>query len=137
MKKIFFSIGILVFGLINSAWATSPSNIELTYNLQKKNLHIEITHAAHDPHKHHIRKVEVSLNDEKPINLYFASQTTPAFLIIDLALQAKAGDKIRVLAICNEAGRREQTLIVPEKDKESPDGKTPKSEKKSKDKKWE
>ena len=117
MKKILLVIGIFVFGLINPVWATPPSSIELTYDPQKGNLHIEVVHTAHDPHKHHIRKVEVSLNDEKPINLYFATQTTPARLIIDLNLQAKAGDKIRVLAICNQAGRREETLIVPEEDK--------------------
>ncbi len=136
MKKRLFSVCILVFGLISSAWATPPSSIELTYEPDKKNLHIEIAHAAHDPHKHHIRKVEVYLNDEKPIDLYFATQTTPASLIIDLALQAKAGDKIRVLAICNEAGRLEETLIVPkEDDKKSQNIETPKSEKESKDKK--
>ena len=117
MKKILLIIGILLFGFINSVGATPPSSIELTYELDKKNLHIQIAHAAHDPHKHHIRKVEVSLNDEKPIDLYFATQTTPAFLMIDLTLEAKAGDTIRVLAICNEAGRREETLIIPKEDK--------------------
>ena len=135
MKKNLLSIGILILFLTNSTWATPPSSIELTYDFEKGNLHIEIAHAAHDPRRHHIRKVEVTHNDEKPVDLYFATQTTPASLIIDLALQAKGGDKIRVLAICNQAGRREETLIVPEEDKESPDGKTPSSKKELKHKK--
>lgn len=124
MKKTLLIIGMVVSCFIDSGWATPPSSIELTYDPDKKNLHIEIAHVAHDPRRHHIRKVEVYLNDEKPIDLYFATQTKPSMLITDVALEAKAGDKIRVLAICNEAGRREETLIVPEEDKESPDGKT-------------
>ena len=135
MKKILFIIGILFFCLINSTWATPPSSIDLTYDPGKGNLRIEIAHAAHDPHRHHIRKVQVFLNDEKPIDLYFATQTTPARLIIDLALYAKGGDKIRVLAICSEAGRREETLIVPEEEKKSLTDKTPGLEKKLKYKK--
>lgn len=118
MKRILLIVGLLISCLINSVGATPPSSIELTYDPQKGILHIAIAHAAHDPREHHIRKVEVSLNSEKPINLYFATQTTPARLIIDLALQAKAKDKIRVLAICSEAGRLEKTLIVPKEDKE-------------------
>ena len=135
MKKILFSIGILFSCLINPVGATPPSSIELTYDPQKKNLHIEIAHVAHDPRRHHIRKVEISINTEKPTDLYFPTQTTPSFLIIDFPLQAKEGDKIRVLAICNEAGRGEETLIIPEEDKKSQDSKTPTSKKESKDKK--
>lgn len=134
MKKILLMIGILFFGLISSLGATSPSIIELTYEPGKKNLRIKIVHAAHDPREHHIRKVEVSLNDEKPTNLYFATQTAPAFLTMDVALEAKPGDNIRVLAICNEAGRLEKTLTVSmEDDKASQDIQTPQTEKKSKD----
>ena len=133
MKKTLFTVGILLSCLISFAWATPPSSIDLNYDAEKGNLHIEIAHAAHDPHQHHIRKVEVSVNDQKATNLYFATQTTPASLIIDLPLQAKGGDRIRVLAICSEAGRREETLIVPEKDKDSPAVKAPPLEKKSKD----
>ena len=134
MKKILLIISILIFCLINPAWATPPSSIELTYDPQKGNLHIEIAHAAHDPREHHIRKVEVYLNDEKPIDLYFASQTKPSALSIDIALKARAGDNIRVLAICNQAGRREETLIVPdEDDKASQNIETPQPEKKPKD----
>lgn len=128
MKKTLLTTGIFIFCLTNPAGATPPSSIELIYDVQKGNLHVEIAHAAHDPREHHIRKVEVALNNEKVINQYFATQTTPASLILDIPLQAKAEDEIYVLAVCSEAGRLKETLIVPEEGKEPTTNKTPKAE---------
>ncbi len=119
MKKMrnFLALIFLLYSPL--AWATSPSSIELTYDPQKKNLHIEIAHVAHDPREHHIRKVQVFLNEGTPIDLYFPTQTSPSQLIVDVPLSAQEEDQIRVLAICNEAGRKEETLVVPAPEEES------------------
>ena len=125
MRKILLTAGLFIFCVVNAAWATPPSSIDLSYDPENKNLHIEIAHASHDPRAHHIRKVEVTRNDDKPIDLYFATQTTPAMLTTDVPLEAKEGDTIRVVAICSEAGRKEETLVIPKEEKTSPEEKTP------------
>ena len=93
MKKILGVIFIFVLFFLTWAWATPPSSINLSYDADKKNLHIEIAHPSHDPHKHHIRKVEVTLNDGKPQELYFASQTSPGFLMTDVIEKDKPINK--------------------------------------------
>ena len=97
----------------NNLWAHPPSDMKLEYDQNQKNLHVEITHTAHDPREHHIRKILITHNDKEPLVRYFATQTRPSELIVDVPLEAKAQDKIRVMAICNEGGQKEETLIVP------------------------
>jgi len=93
-------------------WAHPPTDMKLEYDQNEKNLHVEITHVAHDPREHHIRKVLIYQNDEKPIIRYFATQTRPSLLIVDVPLEAKEKDTVRVKAICNEGGQKEETLVV-------------------------
>ncbi len=107
-----FTMTILL-SFIPLAWAHPPSQMELNYDQEKKNLHIEITHAAHDPREHHIRKVTIAPNDQEPIIRYFPTQTKPSVLIVDIPLEAKPKDVIRVTAVCNEGGRKEETVVVP------------------------
>ena len=102
-----------LLGLVSSAWAHPPYKMELNYDQEKKNLHIEITHITHDPREHHIRKVLITQNDNEPVIRYFATQTTPSTLILDIPWEAKQNDVIRVKAICSEGGQKEETLVVP------------------------
>lgn len=94
--------------------ARPPSQIELAYDREKQSLHVVVKHISDNMRKHYIRKIDVSRNDEDPVPYYFSSQTSAAELIIDIPLEAQPNDVIYVEAVCSEAGRAEQTLVITE-----------------------
>ena len=101
------------------SWARPPSKIILEYDQQKKILHMEFKHVSLDPRKHYLRRVLIYKNDEDFIQKNYSSQTNAQGLIQDLTIDLKPGDVIRVLAICSDAGRKEETLIIPGANEES------------------
>ena len=108
--------GIIAGMVIGLAWkgeANSPTKIQLTYDKEKKLLHVVVKHVAHNMRKHYIRKINVSRNDEVPVPYHFAKQTSADELIADVPLEAVANDVIKVKAICSEAGNAEESLVLP------------------------
>lgn len=111
---VIFMVGIFV----TLSWATPPTNLTLTYDLETKTLHIEMTHVSSHLRKHYIRKILVYKNDQEVEDIRLVSQTTPSSVIRDVVLDAKDKDVIRVKAICSEAGTAEASLTVQEKTEE-------------------
>lgn len=108
------ALGIIIFcGMTGRAMARPPAEINLSYDTEKKNLHIEARHVTSNSRKHFIRRVVVYKNGEEIEKRFYVQQTTAAMLIEDLALEAVPGDVLRVEAVCNEAGRKETTLVIP------------------------
>lgn len=112
--KRFILFQIFFNSLAFFTWAIPPSSIELKYLPDEKKLHIEINHVSHNLRVHHIRKIEIYLNNEEVETINLTTQTSPSQVIRDVDLEAKPDDQIRVLAICSDAGRKEETLVVPQ-----------------------
>ena len=104
---------ILGFIFIPLALAHPPSRIELKFDPKVQELSIEIKHVSRDVRKHHIRKLQVFLNNENILDLTIAQQERNTGLSYHLPVKAKTGDEIKVKAICSEAGFKEETLVVP------------------------
>jgi len=110
--KVIMGAGIF-FSLVFVAQARQPSAIELSYDKDKSLLHIVIKHTSNNLREHHIRKVTVTKNKETAVPYYFPTQTSATELILDVPLIAIPNDTIRVEAVCSEAGRGEQELVIP------------------------
>ena len=111
---IVFVFFILLFALQSSkAFSTPPSDIDLKYDTNKHVLHIVITHVTHKQNKHHIREVMVYLNEKKVFSDYYTKQTTGSEHVVDVPLEAKKDDTVRVEAKCTDSGPREATLVIP------------------------
>ena len=113
MKKIVFIFWSIIFLAVSSAQATPPSEILLKYDSQGKTLHVTIKHVSSHLRKHHIRKLEVYKNDIQVGDYNYNNQTKATEQDQNVQMEAVAGDVIRVLAICSEAGRGEATLTIP------------------------
>jgi hypothetical protein len=98
------------------AAAHPPSNMELTYDVEKGTLAIQARHVTRNPRDHRIRKVVITKNSEEPLEFFFSTQTTPTMFIEEIPLKAAAGDTIQVKAICSAAGSAEASLTVPEEE---------------------
>ena len=107
-------IGVLFCNVALRGEARPPSKIDLSYDKDTKRLHVVVQHVSENLRKHHIRKLDVSVNDEMPFSHYFPSQTSAAELITDIPLDVAPNDTIRVEAFCSDAGRAEQTLFITE-----------------------
>ena len=95
------------------ATANPPSEVILTYDPAKKNFHVEADHVTKNPRKHFIRKLFIDKNGIEVDSRSYVQQTTTTMLIVDIPLEAVTGDVLRVEAVCNEAGRKEATLVIP------------------------
>ncbi len=126
VKLRIFYLSVFLFGFfIGVAGATPPSAINLTYDLDNQKLHFDITHVSRELPQHRIRKVVIYINDQEYKTLRYVTQTNGAHLIDDLTVNAKPGDSIRVVAVCSDSGRGEQTLIVPAPEKDKTQSETP------------
>lgn len=111
--RVFFMAPCLVLGLYGIAWAHPPTSVTLAYNSNEKKLHVEVKHVSQNKRDHVIDKLVVYKNDVETHTSKFLKQTSATMLISDIPLEAVPGDVLRAKAFCNDAGSREQTLIVP------------------------
>ena len=117
-KIVIINFVLLFYVLLGQALAHAPSKIDLTYDADKKVLHLEMTHVSTNLLKHYIRKIIIYKNEEEVQNIYLVKQTTASTVVEDVPLEAKDGDVIRVKAICAEAGYKEESLTIREKEKD-------------------
>jgi len=52
-------------------------------------------------------------NQEEPISFFFVDQATSTGLTVEIPIVLVQGDTVRVKAVCNEAGFKEEATIVP------------------------
>jgi len=119
MNKKILIISLLFNSIIlNVVFARPPSEIDLTYDADKKTLHIEMIHVTNNLREHHIRRIFIYQNDQEVQDIRLVTQTTASMLIQDVPLEAKEGDVIRIKAICKEGGYKEEELTIREEKKE-------------------
>ncbi len=104
---------IFLCGMNGRAMARPPTEINLSYDLEKKDLHVEARHVTKNSRKHFIRQIAVYKNDVEAEKRFYIQQTSALMLSADVALEAVTGDVLRVEAVCNEAGRKETTFAIP------------------------
>jgi hypothetical protein len=109
----FFVAWVIALGCNGIAWGHPPSAMDLTYNGSEKKLHVEVKHVSTNKRDHVVYKLVAFKNDVEVNTSKYLKQTSATMLISDIPLDAVPGDVLRVKAFCNDAGSREQTLIVP------------------------
>lgn len=96
-----------------NSWATPPSEITLDYDFKTKNLHCEMNHPTRNVRKHYIRTIYVYLNDQEVDKQILNHQESASKALLDVPIDAKSGDVIRLKAICNDAGSKEVSFTIP------------------------
>ena len=99
--------------MCSGAFAHPSTDIKVEYSLKTRILTAIITHPVADPVKHHIGKVDISLNGEEIIEHKISKQDTnttqfAAYMIPD----AKVGDTIGVEAYCSINGKLKKDIKV-------------------------
>ena len=107
------TVGVIVLILAKTLWGHPPTDLKLDYDIDKKNLHIEMTHVTGNIREHYIRKLIVSLNQKEIISETIVRQTTPHNFLRDIPLDANPNDVITVKAICKEGGSAEASITIP------------------------
>ncbi len=100
---------LVAFYLIvdSHAKANPPSEINIAYDQESQHLSFSIRHLTKDPRAHYIRRIIIFLNDKEWKVLRFSSQMNTSEILQTLPLELQKEDVVKVLAICNEAGRKE------------------------------
>ncbi|MBP9853599.1 MAG: hypothetical protein KBD53_01885 [Candidatus Omnitrophica bacterium] len=126
MKKINFLWLALWFILIpHQVQAHPPSDIVMSYDLEKKILSVKMRHTTIDARKDYIRKIEVSVNKGEPIITRYTIQSNTMEFSDNISLPAKEGDTINLKAFSKEGGSTEASLQVPKKEEKKSDTEEP------------
>ncbi len=113
MSRKNFLIMLFILEFSGAAWAVPPSKIELSYDPEKKNLHIEVDHVTRKNRKHYIRYINVYQNDAEVKSFHYVVQEQSSSVAEDLFLEANKADVVRVKAQCTESGPKEEALVIP------------------------
>ena len=112
MKKNIFFIFLFVV-LIPWASAQPPSEINLDYDGEGKKLIVEIRHPTSSTRDHHIQKIFVYKNGEEIYAQGLPTQNRAWGHELEIPIEAKTGDLIRLKAKCNKSGYKESELTIP------------------------
>jgi len=113
VSAITLSSLLLLSWTVSSLWARPPSKIILEYDSDKEVLHVELRHVSTNVRDHFIRRLFIYVNDEKYKTISYVKQPHPTILKEDVELSVKEGDIVRVKAVCNETGKKEESLVIP------------------------
>lgn len=119
-KFIIFLIGLILSSY--SSWATPPTHIQLSYDLDAQKLHIEVNHPSDRLDKHYIHKVVVVKNSQAAQEFYFTRQGEPAKFIANLDYKADAGDHLDVQFFCIQGGTAQSSLDIQKPEEKKDDG---------------
>jgi len=103
---------MMTFILCLPLYARPPKEINLEYDKDKKVLLMDIKHISKNPRSHYIRKVIIYLNEEE-VGLFRYRVQKAHGIKVELGLDTKEGDLIRVEAVCNKRGKLEADLLIP------------------------
>jgi desulfoferrodoxin (superoxide reductase-like protein) len=117
---------LFTFSTINVS-AHSPSDMNLSYNTNIKELEVSITHQVADPDTHYVFNITIKINDETIQTEDYSSQPGSSFTYLYEDFIATEDDKIEVTAQCNLGGSITETLTVTseETSKSTDDDSTP------------
>ncbi|MFH1854556.1 MAG: hypothetical protein ABH815_04515 [Candidatus Omnitrophota bacterium] len=116
MKRLILSCVLCLLILTaTQAYAHPPTDIKTEYNLKTRILTAIITHPVADMAKHHVGKVDISLNGAEIIEHKIIKQdTNTTQFVVYMVPDAKVGDIISVEAYCNINGKLRKDIKVSE-----------------------
>ena len=127
MKRI-AALMALVLGLSLSVFAHPPSDIIITFDLEKSLVKVDIMHDTRDMAKHYIKQIEVLLNGKSIIKQQAATQTSAEKQsVVYIIPGLKAGDKVAIDADCSIFGDLTREAVVPAPAPQSQETKKPSS----------
>lgn len=119
MKIIVLIMSFLV-SAVSPLFARPPSEIIVDYKITQKLLVVSVKHPTHDFNHDYIKKIVVIKDGEKPQVSLFADQRDSKEQTLEIALEAKPLERIKVQAQCKEGGIKETEFIVPSEEEIKP-----------------
>ncbi|MFP4382270.1 MAG: hypothetical protein ACLFUS_17350 [Candidatus Sumerlaeia bacterium] len=108
-------IAALLYLAGNCAYAHSPKEIDMEFNMTSQTLVLEVDHGVIAPSAHYVSRVQIWVNERPPVEKTFEKQDTKKSLKAEIPLKAiRKGDEIKVKAHCNIAGDKTATLMAGE-----------------------
>ena len=112
IMKLFYLMLVATIGFSTYAVAHPPQDMELIYDFESEELSVIITHNSPGPTLHYINQIIIKLNNEVVITQDYDSQPSPSEFTYTFTVQAEAGDKIEVTAVCNIQGSITRSITV-------------------------
>src|SRR4030042_2005367 len=100
---------IIMLFVFSPVFAHAPKSIDIT--VSEKNISVSISHPVSNPQNHYVKRVEVTLNDQKIIEQTFSLQEGNSQELIYRIPSLKISDTVTVEAFCNMAGSQKRTII--------------------------
>jgi len=113
IQKFCILLALLLFVMIGTAAAHSPSRLQLAYSEQTGEVVMTGTHAVDDPATHFIGKAEIRKNGETVISETYTGQASKDTFTYRYLLPLSAGDEIVATAACNIGGSATARFIMP------------------------
>lgn len=113
MGRLFLFLAVQFFMLALPVSANPIKDITLEYSHKDKVLKITIDHIVRNKRKEYIRKIVVFHNDVMAAEESYRMQKDPSVFEETVALEAKEGDVLKVVAYEAEGGAKTQSLTVP------------------------
>ena len=119
IRKVLSSFAMIA-ALTFNAWATPPSSLTLTYDVDKQMLHVSAVHASERLDKHYLRRIVVFKNNEEIDTVNLTRQKAPSGVEEDIPVETVGGEKLSVQIYCSKGGlgRGEVDVPVPSTEKE-------------------
>jgi len=127
-KSRFYAIITLIFlttiTLISfqNVSAHSPSDLNLTYDIDTQKLNVTISHQVANPDSHYIYSIEIIKNGNIIKTHNYDNQPDTASFTYTYDVNATIGDIIEVSTFCNQGGTRNKQITVGSEDSSSTPG---------------
>ncbi|MFO8128733.1 MAG: hypothetical protein R6T99_02380 [Bacteroidales bacterium] len=113
MKTQRFFIIALFFLFAGTLMATSPKKVELKLDRETGALTVTVVHPSKNMERHYIDEIVVEVNGTEVIlEEYEEQEAKKEFQAIFVLKDLEKGDKIKVIAKCNQFGRKSEKLTV-------------------------
>ncbi len=104
--------------LASPCFATPPTSITLSYDLDKGSLHVEAVHPSFNLEKSYVRLMNVYVNGQQVTTLNYFKQNDNYEFTDDVPVTAQEGDVIKVELFCSLGGDMSKEMTVAKPDKE-------------------
>ena len=113
MRRSLFAVLVVILVLCVNAFAHPPQDIILAYDPSSRTLAVEVLHSSYDPNRHHINRLEVSINGNVILEKTPNRQNNTKLEVNILIPHVDAGDTLAVKAFCSRGGTLTKSIIVP------------------------
>jgi desulfoferrodoxin (superoxide reductase-like protein) len=104
---------VWLLAMVSSVFGHPPQSVKTAFISELGLLTIAVGHDSKDVSKHFVNKIEVNLNGKKIIEQEFGSQENDdGQIVLYRVIDARAGDKLEVVASCNIQGKKKVEIEV-------------------------